>query len=252
MHDDRTNTIKADCRWDGNARRLGFTLLEVLMALAILGLASSSVLFVLNRCMATTADCTLRMAAFELARENMEKVLASESVSESVEYGNSEQYPDVTWQTMIEAFSEPVTGQMWVRAVCTADYIDAAGQTQTVELVHWIGSLTDQQANELLEDEDLETLAAEQLIDTLEQAAEYAGVDEATIEAWIEKGLQVTDDGAFIQYNLEIFMQSGGEPAAADIERQVKSIEELATTLNAEMAETQAGGEATEAIETER
>ena len=153
---------------------------------------------------------------------------------------------------MIEAFSEPVTGQMWVRAVCSADYIDSAGQTQTVELVHWIGSLTDQQANELLEDEDLEALAAEQLIDTVEQAAEYAGVDEATIEAWIEKGLQVTDDGAFIQYNLEIFMRSSGEPADVDIARQVKSIEELATTLNTEMAQTQAGEDAAETVETER
>lgn len=244
MHDNRTNTIETD-------RRQGFTLLEVLMALAILGLASSSVLFVLNRCMATTANCALRMAAFEVAHENMEKVLASKSVSEKVEYGNSEQYPDVTWQTMIEAFSEPITGQMWVRAVCSADYIDSAGQTQKVELVHWIGTLTDQQANELLGDEDLETLAAEQLIDTVEQAAEYAGVDTTVVETWIEKGLQVTDDGAFIRYNLEIFMQSGGEPADADIQRQVKSIEELATVLSAETAQTQAGADAAETVEVE-
>lgn len=209
-----------------------FTLLEVLTALAILGLASSSVLLVINRCMASTANSALRMEAFQVARENLERVLVADSVSESVEYGTSELYPDISWRTVIEAFSEPVTGQMWIRAVCSADYIDATGETQTLELTHWIGSLTDQQAEQLLEDEDLEVLAAEQLIETVEEAAEYAAVDVETIEDWVVNGLLMTGDGAFIRYNLDIYMQSGGTPSDAERGRQVESIEELAMVMN--------------------
>jgi len=234
MHHSMTHTMKATDRSGYRASVKAFTLLEVLTALAILGLTSSSVLLILNRCMASAANCAIQMEAFQVARENMEKVLVSDSVSEGVEYGNSELYPDISWRTVIEAFSEPVTGQMWVRAVCSADYIDSTGETQTLELVHWLGSLTDQQANQLLQDEDLDALAAEQLIDSVEQAAEYAGVDVDTVEEWIEKGLQLTDDGAFIKYNLDLYVQSGGDPSEADAARQVQSIEELAVALSAD------------------
>jgi hypothetical protein len=190
------------------------------------------VLLVINRCMASTANSAIQMEAFQVARENLEKVLAAESVGESVEYGTSELYPDISWQTVIETFSEPVTGQMWVRAVCSADYIDSTGETQTLELVHWIGSLTDQQMNQLAQGEDLEALAAEQLIDSVEEAADYAGVDADTIDEWVEKGLQMTDEGAFIKYNLDIYRQSGGEPSEEDMARQVRSIEELAAAMS--------------------
>jgi prepilin-type N-terminal cleavage/methylation domain-containing protein len=223
-----------------------FTLLEVLVALAILGLTCSSVLLVINRCMASTANSAIQMEAFQVARENMERVLASESVSESVEYGTSELYPDISWQTVIETFSEPMTGQMWVRAVCSADYVDSVGEMKTLELVHWIGSLTDQQVNQLSQEEDLEALAAEQLIDSAEEAAEYAGVDVDTLEEWIEKGLQMTDEGAFIKYNLDIYRQSGGEPSEEDMTRQVQSIEELAVVLSTEQA---TGAETSEGFE---
>lgn len=222
---------------DGRSRRpraRAFTLLEVLTALAILGLTCSSVLLVINQCMASAANCALRMEAFQVARENLEKVLASDSVSETVEYGTSEQYSGIDWRTVIEAFSEPMTGQMWVRAVCSADYIDSTGETQTIELIHWIGSLTAQQADQLLQDEDLETLAAEQVIDSVEEAAEYAGVNADTVEQWVENGLQLTDEGAFIKYNLDIYMQGGGEPSETDKARQVRSIEELAVALSVE------------------
>lgn len=233
MRDSMTNMMRAMNREGQRAPVKAFTLLEVLMALIILGLASSSVLLVINRCMASTADSALRMEAFQVARENLEKVLVADSVSESVEYGTSELYPDISWRTVIEAFSEPVTGQMWIRAVCSADYIDATGEAQTLELTHWIGSLTAQQAEQLLEDQDLEVLAAEQLIETVEEAAEYAAVDVETIEDWVVNGLLMTGDGAFIRYNLDIFMQSGGTPSDAERGRQVESIEELAMVMSA-------------------
>ncbi len=220
-------------------RRTGaFTLLEVITALAILAFASSSVLFVINRCMTTAANSNFQMEAFRLTRENLEKLLTSDTLSEQVEYGTSDRYPDISWQTVVEAFSEPVTGQMWLRAVCSAEYTDPAGKTQTVELVHWITTLTDQQAEQLLGEEDLETLAAEQLLDTTEDAAAYAGVEPETIEGWMENGLLTNEDGAFIKHNLDIYVRSQGNPTEEEKELQVDSIEALALARQQALGQT--------------
>lgn len=209
----------------------GFTLVEVLAALAILAFVSSSVLFVINRSITSAADTAFRVEAFQLARENMEKVLVSNSVSETVEYGTSERCADISWRTVVEAFAEPVTGQTWIRAVCSADYPDPAGETQTVELVHWITELTDQQANQLVQSEDLDTLAGEQFIEYVEDAAQYARVDAETIEQWLDNGLVTTADGAFIKYNLDIFARRDGNPSDAEKAQQVATVEELAMAL---------------------
>jgi prepilin-type N-terminal cleavage/methylation domain-containing protein len=213
----------------------GFTLLEVVTALGILALISSSVLLVINRCMAAAANATLRMEAFRLVQENLEKVLVGDSVAETVEFGASDKYPDVAWQTVVEAFPEPVTGKMWVRAVCSAQYLDSAGEKQTVELVHWVTELTDQQAGRLMAQDDIDALSAEQLLDTVEEAAQYAGVEGRVIEEWLEKGLVTDDEGAFIKYNLDVFVQSKGDPTAEDKRKQVRSIQELALALRTEM-----------------
>jgi prepilin-type N-terminal cleavage/methylation domain-containing protein len=234
MSKSRANAFNLTGGAGGRLRPNAFSLLEVLTALAILAFASSSVLYVINRCMASTANSALQMEAFQVARENMEQVLVSDSVVETVEYGTSELYPDISWQTAIEAFSEPVSGEMWTRAICSAEYRDSTGETQTIELVHWIGPLTDQQADQLLEEEDLELLAAEQLVETIEEAVEYAGVDAVTIEEWVQNGMLTTEEGAFLRYNLDIYIQSGGTPSEEDQARQVGSIEELAMALQAE------------------
>lgn len=235
------NTLKAARRASRCSRLGAFTLIEVVTALAILAFAASSVLVVINRCMITAANSNFQMEAFQIARENLETLLVSDTLEEQVEYGTSDRYPDMSWQTVVEAFSEPISGQMWLRAVCSADYTDPSGETQTVELVHWITTLTDQQADQLLDDVDLETLAAEQLLDTLEDAAAYAGVDAETIESWIENGLLTTDDGAFIKHNLDVYARSGGDPTEDEKDLQVDSIEALALTL--QEAQGQTGGE---------
>lgn len=111
-----------------NKGKKAFSLVEVMVALAILALISSSVLVVIDRCIASAADSALRMKAFEIARENMEQLLASASVKESVEYGISENYPDIGWQTVVETFYEPLTARMWIRGVCSAQYNDPNGQ----------------------------------------------------------------------------------------------------------------------------
>lgn len=238
MYENRTSTLDATDRATGRRRVGAFTLLEVVTSLVILAFASSSVLIVMNRCMAAAANSAFRMEAFEIARENLEKLLASDTLSEQVEYGTSDRHPDIAWRTVVEAFSEPTTGQMWLRAVCSAEYVDSSGETQTVELAHWITTLTDQQAEQLLGEEDLETLSAEQLLGTVEDAAGYAGVDAETIEKWIENGLLVTEDGAFIKHNLDIYIRSQGSPTEEEKGLQVESIEALALTLRGERGET--------------
>ncbi|MBP7051814.1 MAG: prepilin-type N-terminal cleavage/methylation domain-containing protein [Phycisphaerae bacterium] len=213
------------------ARVGGFTLLEVMTALAILGLVSSSVLLVIDRCVGSAADSALRREAFELARENLEAVLVRDSVEETIEYGTSEKYADVSWQTVIEAFPEPVSGQMWIRAICSAEYTDSKGQSQKVELTHWIAKLTEQQAGQLIDTEELERLEVEQVLPSAKDAADYAGVDADTIDQWVENGLVLTGDGRFVKYNLDVFVKSQGDPSDEEKAKQVISIEELAMAM---------------------
>jgi hypothetical protein len=215
-------------------------------ALAVLALVTSSILVVIDRCLGSASDSTLRMEAFQLARENMEKILSSNSVEEKVDYGNSEKYPDISWQTVVEAFSEPMSGKMWIRAVCSAEYLDCTGEKQTVELEHWITELTDQQANQLAgEPGSVEELTAEQVLETAEAAAEYAGVDVETVEKWVEEGLVTLKDGDFLKHNLDVYVRSDGKPTAAEKKQQVKSIEELAAALKVQQEE---GEEATDQV----
>jgi prepilin-type N-terminal cleavage/methylation domain-containing protein len=220
----------------------GFTLLEVIAALAILGLTASSVLVVISRCVSSASNSALRMEAFTLARENLEKILVRDSVDETVEYGTSERYPDVSWQTVIEGFPEPVSGQMWVRAVCSAEYKDAAGETQKIELIHWITQLSDQQAGQLVGQQDLEQLEVEQVVQTDQEAAEYAKVDVDTIRKWLETGLVKTDDDTFLRCNLDVFIQARGDPTPEQKAQQVKSVRELAVKLRMEQKESEQTG----------
>jgi type II secretory pathway pseudopilin PulG len=130
-----------------------FSLVEAVAALIILALISSSVLVVINRCIVSAADSELRMQAFEVARDNMETLLSKNSVSEAVDYGSSVKYPDIKWQTTVEIFYEPTMTeqlQIWVRGICSAKYTDTAGQEQTIEMTHWLTTLTKEQLLQML------------------------------------------------------------------------------------------------------
>jgi len=188
---------------------------EVMAALTILALASVGVLVVIDRCMASAADSQLRMHAFEVARDNMEKLLAASSVKETVEYGSSDKYPEIQWQTVVETFSEPVTSKMWIQAICSAEYTDTEGQTQTVELTHWLTGLTETQVNQILEaqEKEKERLAeADQLLEGAEEAADYIGVDVETIQQWVENGMVKTEDGYYIKIYLDLYQEYDGDP----------------------------------------
>jgi len=125
-------------RWTGG----GFSLVEALAALGILALVASSVFVVIDRSVNSSSDMRLQMQAFEVARENMESLLCEDVAEQKTEYGTSEKYPAIQWQTTVEPFYEPVNSQMWIQAVCSAQYVDSDGEQQTVELKHWLTNLT--------------------------------------------------------------------------------------------------------------
>jgi len=201
---------------------------EAITALAILALVSSSVLVVINRCLGSVADSVLRMQALEVARDNMETLLASVSVKETVEFGESDKYPDVKWQTVVETFYEPITSRMWIRGICSAEYKDSVGELQTIELTHWLTDLTKEQLLQVAKEKEKEQARlADQIIGTIEEAAEYAGVDVETVEEWVENGMLKMEDGSFVKDNLDIYNENKGTPSTEVKSQQVKSEEEL-------------------------
>ena len=205
-----------------------FSLVEVLTALAILAMICSSVLVVIDRSTASAANSMQRMHAFEVARENMEKLLSSASVKEGVEYGDSNNYPDIAWETTVETFYEPITARMWIRGVCSAKYNDPNGQEQTIELEHWLTDLTKEQLLQIMKrDEEKQDDGEGDLIATLEEAAEYASVDAETIQQWLDNGLLTLEDGSFVKSNLDIFIRGKGNPSDDDKKQQIKTKAEL-------------------------
>jgi prepilin-type N-terminal cleavage/methylation domain-containing protein len=134
----------------------GFTLLEVVTALLILGTICATVLTVMNQAITTAIDLRKRTQAFEVARENMENLLCLVSVSDTSDFGTHPLYPDIEWETTIEPFTEPVTNKMWIQAVCTASYPDSAGEIQEVTLTHWLTGLSDKQTKQILDQQKRE------------------------------------------------------------------------------------------------
>jgi Tfp pilus assembly protein PilV len=155
--------------------RRAFSLIEAVTALIILALICSSVLVVIDRCMAAAADSALRLKAFEVARENMETLLAKNSAEEMVEYGTSDKYPGIQWQSVVGTFYEPITSRMWVQAVCSAEYTDIEGEVQSIELTHWLTDLTKKQILEIFEQKKREE---QELAERAEDQAEEQGEEE--------------------------------------------------------------------------
>ena len=150
-----------------------FSLLEVMVALGILAAICSSVLVVMNRCVSTTIDHRTKMEAFELIRENMERILAADSVTLMSELGVSDKNPDIQWETVVETFNEPVTSKIWLQAVCSVSYTDTSGEKQTIELTHWLTSLTKRDQKLIQEQKKLERQYMEQFGGYMESDAEY-------------------------------------------------------------------------------
>ena len=144
--------------------------MEVSVALVLLGMLAATVLVVVNRAMDTVVAWQTKIRAFEVARENMEKVLAQQSVTDVVEYGTSEKYPDINWETTVESFYEPISNRLWIRAVCSAGYTDDSGQEQKIEFTHWITGPDKKQIEQILKQKLLEE-------EYLKELAEASGED---------------------------------------------------------------------------
>jgi hypothetical protein len=193
----------------------GFSLSETAAALIIIALICSSVVSVFNNSAKSAADSVLRIDAFEVAQQNLEKLLASSYVKEGIEYGVSDKYPAIEWQTAVETFYEPITKRLWARAVSTAYYFDIEGNAKNVELASWITDLTQSQVLELIKRNQLqkELLAeAGRLIETIEDAADNSVVDVNTIQQWVDNGMPITEDGFFIKDYLDLYKKYNGNP----------------------------------------
>jgi len=207
-----------------------FTLIETMTAVTILAFISASVWVVIDRCMTAAADSTQRMRAFEIARENMEILLSAESVEEKTEFGISDKFPDIQWRTTVESFNEPIGSRMWVQAVCSADYTDTAGEVKTVELTHWLTGLTKEQEEQLnARKQQEEQLIAEHIIETIEEAAAYAGVDIGTVEQWAAGGMPKTETGYYLKPWLIVYYDTDGKPTALDKQGVLDQYPELAS-----------------------
>ena len=133
-----------------------FTFIEVVTALTIVSVITFGVLVVINRSVASMIENQARIQAFELARENMENLLASDSVSDMVEFGVHEFNEDIEWEKVVESFTEPVGSNMWIRAVCTATYFDKNDEKQTIRLEHWLTGLSKTQEKQILDQQKRE------------------------------------------------------------------------------------------------
>jgi len=54
---------------------------------------------------------------------------------------------------------------------------------------------------------------ADQLVETIEEAAEYAGVDVEIIQEWADSGdMPVTEDGVYVKLYLDLYTEHDGQP----------------------------------------
>lgn len=201
-------------------RRRGFSLVEITTALAILAIICMTVLVAMERLMDATDNVTMRMRAFTVARENLEQLLVLPSVNEMTEFGASEKYPTINWETSVETFTEPTLGSTWSRAVCRAEYEDIEGEIQVVELTHWLSELTDAQVQAL---DPNDALDPNELCFSKEEAADYADVPHELIDAWLDNGMVQADDGSFIKKNLDLFKRTNGNPSPTELDEQLRS-----------------------------
>lgn len=165
--------------------------------MVLLGLLLASTLMLINDYIDTIIDYKLRNQAFELARSNMEQLLSENLLSDKDEYGTDEFNPELDWETLVEPFYEPVTNQMWIRAVCSSGFLDSRGQRQDIELEHWITNLTPVQIKQIAAQQKAE----KEFMDLLQGGA-LTDVQKATVAFLLEQGMDVEAYRKFLKQQL--------------------------------------------------
>ena len=193
------------------SRPAAFTFIEVITAITILAAIVGTVFVVVDRCVSTTIDIEAKTQAFEIARENMETLLASDSVKETTEFGSLELNPDIEWTTVVEPFYEPVTNRMWIRAVCSASYSDSTGERQTVELTHWLTDVTKTQLQQIIDQQQRESEYLDALEEMgLEESDQTPDSDETKEPTDETKPADIGESGPGLDENILNFLRSIG------------------------------------------
>lgn len=203
----------------------GFTLLEVVVALMLLGVICASLFVVMERCMVSVTDMIWERRAFEVARENLEQVLCRTSVNEQEDedYGQSERYPQIAWGTTMDIYTDPIDGSLsWLKVVCTAEYEDTEGETQTVSLSHLLCSISESEddPNQVDGFEDWKVYTSDN------EAAADLGIDVEQIIEFKDNDMLLTDANLCIRHNCQIFIDAGGDPNEVERARQVTTEEQ--------------------------
>lgn len=168
--------------------------MEIVAALAILVGILSTALVVMNNAVEATVEMRARWRAFEVARENLESLLTVTTVSDMMESGYSEKYPEIRWELRVEPFYEPISNKMWIRAVSSAGFGDGSGQEQTVELEQWLTGLSAQQVKQILDQQEIEEKILKELY-----GDQDSQVEEMTKLCLTQAGLNVSAYESFLR-----------------------------------------------------
>ena len=123
-------------------RNSAFTIAEVMASLVVLGMITISSFKVITRCQDSSIDMRMKGLAFQVAGENLDKILSDQPIIEFESSGESELYPEISWEAKVDTKDEPLTRKVWVRAVSKAMYLDSDNEEQQVELVYYITDLS--------------------------------------------------------------------------------------------------------------
>jgi hypothetical protein len=86
----------------------------------------------------------------------------------------------------VEPFYEPYKSRMWIRAVCSASFVDSKDEEENVELEHWITNLTAAQIRQILDRQEVEGVYMELL-----HEGQYSDMQLTTIAYLEQEGMDV-------------------------------------------------------------
>jgi type II secretory pathway pseudopilin PulG len=175
--------------------RGAFTLVEALTALVIVGFVCGTVLIVINNCIDSVSDMESRLRAVDVARENLESLLAQNNLKEFSETGISELYPDIEWVRGVEVTEFQGTSDMWMKAFSSANFYNTDNELEEVEFENWLAPLTDQQEAQVLKDRQKEDEYLDELeLERLEELENAMKLEEEQQEDQLNADGEMSDE----------------------------------------------------------